>query len=76
MGSALHYAPSEMGSALKWKHLLPPGSKCFPFKEDPFSEGRQNNFDRSDLEFQSLINTVKVILSWSLNLLRLFPGQV
>ena len=33
---------SEKGSALKGKNLLPTRSKFFPFRVDPFSEGRQN----------------------------------
>ena len=34
-------SPSEKGSTLKGKNLLPFGSKFFPFRVDPFSEGRQ-----------------------------------
>ena len=30
--------PSEKGSTLKGKNLLPPGNKFFPFRVDPFSE--------------------------------------
>ena len=38
---SVHQSPSEKGSTLKGKDLLP----FFPFIVDPFSEGRQNNFD-------------------------------
>ena len=48
------HLPSIKGSALKGKDLLPRprgrgaerGSKFFPFRVDPFSEGRQNSFDK------------------------------
>ena len=35
----VHQFPSEGVSSLKEKHLLPNGSKSFPFREDPFGEG-------------------------------------
>ena len=38
--------PSEIGSTLKSKEFAPIGSKFFPFRVNPFSEGRLNNFDR------------------------------
>ena len=38
-----HYSPYEKGSTLKGKNLL---MRNFILKIDPFSEGRQNNFDR------------------------------
>ena len=38
-------SPSEKGSTLKGKNLLP-RSKFFPFRVDLFSEGRQNESDR------------------------------
>ena len=34
------------GSTLKGKNLLRLGANSFLFRVDPFSEGRQNNFDR------------------------------
>ena len=37
--SDLFCPPSEKGSTLKGKNLLPKGSKFFPFRVDPFSEG-------------------------------------
>ena len=39
---------SKMGPTLKGKNMLPrgAGSKFFPFRGDPLSEGRQNNFER------------------------------
>ena len=36
-----HQTPSEMGSALKGKNLLPIVSKFLPFGVDPFSEGEK-----------------------------------
>ena len=43
-------AHSEKGSTLKGKNLLPlfapKGSKFFPFRVDPFSEGMQKQFDK------------------------------
>ena len=33
-------------STLKGKNLLALGIKYFPFRVDPFLEGRKNNFDR------------------------------
>ena len=36
---------SEGGVYSKRKEFAPKGSKFFPFTADPFSEGRQNNFD-------------------------------
>ena len=32
-------SPSEKGSTLKGRNLLPFGSKFFPFREDTFPEG-------------------------------------
>ena len=37
--------PSKKGSTLKGKHLLPSGSKCFPFRVDPFLGGIKKHFD-------------------------------
>ena len=37
--SKLFCLPSEKGSTLKGKNLLPIGSKFFPFRVDPFLEG-------------------------------------
>ena len=37
--SKLFCLPSEKGSVLKGKNLLPWGSKFLPFRTDPFSEG-------------------------------------
>ena len=34
------------GVCFKRKEFAPKGSKFFPFRVDPFSEGRQSNFDR------------------------------
>ena len=34
-------SPSEMGSALKGKHLSPKGTISFSIRADPFSEGGQ-----------------------------------
>ena len=45
----LFWAPegtSEKGSTLKGKKFVPMGSKFFPLRVDPFSEGNKNNFDR------------------------------
>ena len=36
-----HQTPSEKGSTLKVRNLLPLGAFCFLFSVDPFSEGRQ-----------------------------------
>ena len=36
----------KKGSTPKGKNLLPRGANSFPFRVDPFSEGRQNHFDR------------------------------
>ena len=33
-------------STLKGKNLLPLGSRFFPFRVDPFSEERRNQFDK------------------------------
>ena len=38
--------PSEKGSALKRKEFDPTGSKFFPLRIDPFTEGSQNKFER------------------------------
>ena len=43
---SFHQVSSEKGSTLKGKNLVPPGSKFFPFRIDPFSEGNKNDFDR------------------------------
>ena len=37
----------ERASILKRKEFTPIGSKFFPFRVDPFSEGRHNNFSDS-----------------------------
>ena len=42
--SLSHQASSEKGSTLKGKNLLPTGSKFFPSRVEPFSEGNKNNF--------------------------------
>ena len=33
------------------KIFAPKGSKSFPFRVDPFSDGRQNNFDEKVFDF-------------------------
>ena len=38
-------APSEKGVYSKRKEFAPKGSKFFPFRVDPFSERRENNFE-------------------------------
>ena len=41
-----HHSPCWKRVYSKRKEFAPMGSKFFPFRVDPFSEGRQNNFDR------------------------------
>ena len=41
----MHTVSSEMDYS-KRKEFAPHGSKLFPFRVDPFSEGKQNNFER------------------------------
>ena len=38
--------PFSKGDYSKGKESAPKGSKFLPYKADPFSEGRKNNFDR------------------------------
>ena len=49
-----YQSPSEKGSALKEKNLLPGGSKFFSFRVESLSEGRQNDFDRSYLPWKCI----------------------
>ena len=42
----VNQVPSEKGSILKGKNLLPVGSKFFPFRKDTFTEGSQQPFER------------------------------
>ena len=41
-----HQIPSEQGSTLKGKNLLPMGAILFLFRVDLFSKGGQNNSNR------------------------------
>ena len=49
--SPTHQAHSERGfTDTKRKEFAPIGSKFFPFRVDPVSEGRQKQFDRPPLK--------------------------
>ena len=61
--------PSESWSTLKGKELLPEEEMLFffSFRVDPFSEGRQDNFDKSYLSFESIffsLNRRQLVLKW------------
>ena len=48
--------PSEKGSTLKGKNLLPQGNKFFPFRVDPFSE--EHLCTRKQMEVTKVISLV------------------
>ena len=42
----IYQDPSEKGVYSKRKESAPKGSRFFPLREEHFSEGKQNNFER------------------------------
>ena len=55
----LHTHPFWKSVYSKWKEFAPTGSKLFPFRVDPFSKGRQNNFDTV-----TSLESVSIPLKW------------
>ena len=62
---------------MKGKEFAPKGNKCFPFRVNPFSEGRHNNFKGIfSLESVSIPINVFIELFWSFTLFSFYFAKI